>query len=74
MNKKAIIAGHLCIDITPVMPSKNVRKISELFIPGRSGEIRDVLIDTGGSLLAISILFFVFHIIYKKRKLKDDKI
>ena len=41
-------------------------EIHQLFIPGRSGEIRDVLIDTGGSMLSILILFFIFLSVFKK--------
>ena len=49
-------------------------EIHQLFVPGRSGEIRDVLIDTSGSLLSILILFFIFSIIYKKQKSKGDNL
>ena len=45
-------------------------EIHQLFIPGRSGEIRDVLIDTGGSALSILILFLIFLLIAKKSKNK----
>lgn len=29
MKKKAIVAGHICIDITPVFP-QNTRKVTDL--------------------------------------------
>ena len=38
-------------------------EIHQLFIPGRSGEVLDVLIDTLGSLLSTSIIYF-----HKKKK------
>ncbi len=41
-------------------------EIHQLFIPGRSGEIRDICIDFCGSLLSITIL----TIISKSRKFK----
>ena len=37
-------------------------EIHQLFVPGRSGEIRDVLIDFSGSLLGIIILTFISKI------------
>ncbi len=49
-------------------------EIHQLFVPGRSGEIKDVLIDTGGSFLAILILFLVFNSIFKKQKFKGDNL
>lgn len=45
-------------------------EIHQLFVPGRSGEIRDVLIDTCGSLLSIMILFLIFLAIEKKHNKK----
>lgn len=41
-------------------------EIHQLLIPGRSGEIRDVLIDTCGSMLSILILFIIFLSVFKK--------
>lgn len=40
----------------------------QLFIEGRSGEIRDVLIDSLGCLLGIFIVIFIVKIIQKMRK------
>lgn len=37
-------------------------EIHQLFIPGRSGELRDVFIDSSGALLAILILFLICDI------------
>lgn len=41
-------------------------EVHQLYIPGRSGEIRDVLIDSSGSLLAVVILYFIARGILKK--------
>lgn len=38
-------------------------EIHQLFVPGRSGEIRDVLIDTTASAIGV----YVYYIIYKIR-------
>lgn len=44
-------------------------EIHQLFVPGRSGEFRDVLIDTGGALIGIFI-YYIFYKIYDLRKKK----
>ena len=33
----------------------------QLFIPGRSGEFRDVLIDSTGALIGLGIVYFITH-------------
>ncbi len=42
-------------------------ELHQLFVPGRSGEIRDVCIDLCGSMLAIFILSFIKLRINRKR-------
>lgn len=37
-------------------------EIHQLYVPGRSGEIRDVIIDFCGSVLAVLILSFIFAV------------
>ena len=50
-------------------------EIIQRFVPGRSGELTDVLIDLGGFVLGFSIIFVVFLIIFmKNRKNKLVKI
>lgn len=46
----------------------------QLFIPGRSGEFRDVSIDTLGALLGIIIVFTIVCIVEKIKKVKECKI
>lgn len=60
MGKKAIIAGHLCIDITPVMPARNVKKISELFIPGRTVNTEEAVVNTGGAVANTGLAMKIF--------------
>lgn len=60
MSKKAIIAGHLCIDITPVMPSRNIRKISELFVPGRTVNTEEAVVNTGGAVANTGLAMKIF--------------
>ena len=34
-KKKAIAAGHICLDITPAFKSKEEKDITEIFVPGQ---------------------------------------
>ena len=50
MNKKAVAAGHICLDITPGIPAQASYKIEDILIPGRLLTAGDVDIHTGGSV------------------------
>lgn len=39
----------------------------QTFIPGRSGELRDVLIDSVGSLTGILIYYWILRLLYNKK-------
>ncbi|MCM1037859.1 MAG: PfkB family carbohydrate kinase [Ruminococcus sp.] len=60
MNKKVIVAGHICLDITPVFPEKKINDISELLQPGKLIEMGEADVHTGGAVantgLAMKIL------------------
>ncbi|MDE7326481.1 MAG: VanZ family protein, partial [Lachnospiraceae bacterium] len=45
----------------------------QLFVPGRSGELRDVMVDTAGAVLGIIFLSLIRHIIIRK-KTKPHKV
>ena len=59
-NKKAIAAGHICIDITPLFPDKKVSDVNKILSPGKLIRMEGVDIHTGGSVantgLAMKIL------------------
>lgn len=44
-------------------------EIHQLFVPGRSGEIGDVFIDTSGALLGIMIVYTIYKILKRKNRL-----
>ena len=52
MNKKAIAAGHICIDITPVFPpnTRNVTEIGQIIKPGKLVNMSAPDVHTGGSV------------------------
>ena len=49
-GKKAVVAGHVCIDITPVFPLEKVKEASEILKPGRLISMNGVNIHTGGAV------------------------
>ncbi len=40
-------------------------EVHQLFVPGRSGEVRDVLIDTLGACLGVSF----YYVVFRKKKM-----
>lgn len=47
-------------------------ELIQRFVPGRSGEITDVLIDYGGYLLGTSIIIIIVLVMIKNHKREDD--
>lgn len=47
MNKKVIVAGHICLDVTPVFADNGVL-FSELLLPGKMPHVGAADIHTGG--------------------------
>ncbi len=60
MGKKAVVAGHICIDITPGIPKQTSDQIQEILSPGRLVNVGQADIHTGGAVantgLAMKIL------------------
>ena len=60
MAGKIIVAGHICLDITPVFSSEKIQPLSSVLIPGKLVQMKDVNISTGGSVantgLALKVL------------------
>lgn len=44
-------------------------EVHQTLIPGRSGELRDVLLDTCGAAVGIALVFFVWYLLKRKKKL-----
>lgn len=59
-KKKAVAAGHICIDITPVFPMKQTTDLAAILSPGKLLHMKGMDIHTGGSVantgLAMKIL------------------
>ncbi|MDR3335938.1 MAG: carbohydrate kinase family protein, partial [Treponema sp.] len=49
-KKKAVVAGHICLDITPVFPRNGKSALSEVMIPGSLITVGNASISTGGAV------------------------
>ena len=60
MHNKAVVAGHICLDITPMIPEQGSRRLQDILFPGSLLEVGEADIHTGGSVantgLAMKIL------------------
>ncbi len=50
MGKKVIVAGHICLDITPAFPDMGKKVISEILMPGKLIETKGVSVSAGGAV------------------------
>lgn len=50
MKKKVIVAGHICVDITPVFPDKKVSRLDEILTPGKLLNVNEADVHTGGAV------------------------
>lgn len=50
MRKKVIVAGHICLDMTPFFPESGRSKVSEILMPGKLVETKGISISTGGAV------------------------
>lgn len=48
MKKKVVVAGHICLDITPVFPEKKVDQLSDILSPGKLIHMGAADVHTGG--------------------------
>lgn len=50
VKKKVIVAGHICLDITPIFPERQVTDVSEILQPGKLIEMKEADVHTGGAV------------------------
>jgi len=48
--KKVIVAGHICLDITPALQAAGKKTISDILLPGKLIETKGVSVSTGGAV------------------------
>ncbi|TVQ35615.1 MAG: carbohydrate kinase family protein [Spirochaetaceae bacterium] len=46
----AVVAGHICLDVTPHFESTDAAQLSEILIPGKLVEMNGVDLSTGGAV------------------------
>ena len=49
-QKKAVVAGHICLDLTPQFPPKKGKEISDILSPGKLIHMDGIDIHTGGAV------------------------
>ena len=48
MDKKVMVAGHICLDITPKFPDTTKPILTEIFKPGKLTNVGDAVLSLGG--------------------------
>ena len=48
MGKKIVVAGHVCLDITPIFPEAAACSIQQVLVPGKLVTLNGVDVHTGG--------------------------
>lgn len=74
--EKLLFVLRLAISCTVCLLYAASDEIHQLFVPGRSGEVRDVMIDFSGAVLGIllsMLVFLLICIIKKKRTEKNEE-
>ncbi len=49
-RKKAVVAGHICLDLTPQFPLKKGKEMADILSPGKLIHMNGIDIHTGGSV------------------------
>ena len=49
-SKKVIVAGHICLDITPVFSRKEPARLEEILVPGKLVHMNQAEVSTGGAV------------------------
>lgn len=58
--KKIIVAGHICLDISPSFPNQKVKDLGEILLPGKLIEMGNADVHTGGAVAntGLALKFF----------------
>jgi VanZ family protein len=68
------IRRAITVSITLAFTYATTDEIHQLFVPGRSGELRDVLIDTSASMIGIFVYYYFSHKIRKNSVNSKNKL
>lgn len=61
-KKKAVVAGHICIDLTPQFPRKTVDSTDEILTPGKMIHMEGIDIHTGGAVANTGLAMKIFGV------------
>jgi len=50
VNEKVMIAGHLCLDLSPQFSVGSKSQISQMFSPGKLTNVEELVLSTGGAV------------------------
>lgn len=70
---RPIFAWRLAISCAVCLLYAASDEIHQLFVPGRSGEVRDVMIDFSGAALGIAVSSLIFLLICRIKKKRTEK-
>jgi sugar/nucleoside kinase (ribokinase family) len=59
-KKKVVVAGHICLDISPVFPESCRGEVHELFVPGKLINVENVQVHIGGSVANTGLAMSIF--------------
>ena len=61
------------LSIVSALTYASFDEIHQLFVAGRSGELRDIIIDTTASALGIGLFYLIYHVRSTRKKNKNKK-
>jgi sugar/nucleoside kinase (ribokinase family) len=59
-RKKVVVAGHICLDISPVFPESCRGEVYELFVPGKLINVENAQVHIGGSVANTGLAMSMF--------------
>ncbi len=73
-SKRVVVAGHICLDITPVFPETCRREINELLVPGKLINVENAQIHVGGAVAntGLAMAFFGSDVLLMGKVGNDD--
>ena len=54
-KRKAVVAGHLCVDLTPIFPEECRGELAKIMLPGKLTNVRGIHVYAGGAVVNTGI-------------------
>jgi len=52
---KALVAGHICLDITPILDQQSDQSLQDVIAPGALSTVKDAVISLGGAVANVGL-------------------